>query len=473
MDDQPFFVRVPKWQIVFAVIGGFLAYTLINFLLGGTQKNQGAIYLDLFLYLGGIFFWLFFFAQFVLPVRTVEERFMVFVRLVRYLTGQHGPVVLIEEGEVIQRADEAQRQFPGIALVNCDSAAMLRTATRFTRPVGPGVVFTNYSFFTEIFEYVANPVDLRQHTQLLGPRWLEDPFAIRQEGEDEPAFGERQRRRMQTSALTRNGIEVTATIIVIFRLNADDHFRGTPFDYDPAPVRRASTGAGVDPDMDADDARRNVMWSDLPAFLVADVWREALTKFTLEDLFSEVPGPIPPQLQINTSPMHPQPTGLQLIIAWINQRLVNRHCIELDDFGHPLRTRMPSRENRLLRERGIRVFVVVINNLRLHADVESQITQSWEANWLNNAQLERRRLEEQISQLTIASQITALQRYARACSQALAVFPPGINHPPTPLVKALVEESLNFCLFDPQLAARTGLDQGALRDLVDWLNRQL
>jgi hypothetical protein len=51
MDDRPFFIREPKWQLVFLVIFGFIVYMILNARLGGVDKNSVAIAFDLLILL--------------------------------------------------------------------------------------------------------------------------------------------------------------------------------------------------------------------------------------------------------------------------------------------------------------------------------------------------------------------------------------------------------------------------------------
>ena len=123
----------------------------------------------------GLLVWLAFFAQFILPLNSLDERRAAFNRLVRYLTGSHGQAIRIENGKLIQGLGEKKRKGPGVALLDTASAAMLRTKTAFKRAVGPGVVFTDGDEFVH-----QEALDL--HTQVrpippLGPLPADDPFS--------------------------------------------------------------------------------------------------------------------------------------------------------------------------------------------------------------------------------------------------------------------------------------------------------
>jgi hypothetical protein len=165
-------------------------------------------------------FGLWFVGQFVLPVRTSEQRWKLFDRLVRYVTGTHGPAIFVKEGVQIARAEELARSWPGVALVDLSSAialekawvpvtahgapsmravmrSPLRTARRMIGPArpagragpmvrvaGPGVVFT------EMGEKVSGAASLRRHFRVTGT----------------------------VTAATRDGFQIQAPVFTLFTL---------------------------------------------------------------------------------------------------------------------------------------------------------------------------------------------------------------------------------------------------------------
>ncbi len=64
-------------------------------------------------------------SQFVLPVRTWEERRNVFARLFMYFFNSHGPAVFIQEGKEVANPEELKNSRPGVALVDLTSAIVL------------------------------------------------------------------------------------------------------------------------------------------------------------------------------------------------------------------------------------------------------------------------------------------------------------------------------------------------------------
>ncbi len=99
---------------------------------------------------------------------------------------------------------------PGIIWLDTASAAVLRTPTFFTRTVGPGIVFNHHH------EYIAATVDLHGQNQTMGPRDTDDKDDPFRADKDNPDYDEIQKRRWETSAMTRDGIEIVTSIGVKF-----------------------------------------------------------------------------------------------------------------------------------------------------------------------------------------------------------------------------------------------------------------
>lgn len=160
-------------------------------------ESVRGILFDLFLFGLNFMIWLAFFAQFVLPLHSGQERLSAVSRLLTYVFGRHGPAVTIQDGEVRQRKKEIERKGPGVILLDTASAAVLRSPIEFTRAVGPGTVFTNSN------ESIAGVVDLHQQSRFIGPRRDENPFLPMDEDETDQEYKNRQERRWETSGLTR------------------------------------------------------------------------------------------------------------------------------------------------------------------------------------------------------------------------------------------------------------------------------
>ena len=313
MDDIPLYKRpwffIAGWLTIL-----LLVYGLQIVRMGGIRTNL----LDIFLDLACIFpllllLWMAFFAQFVLPVRTFQDRRKIFGRLIRYLFGSHGPALFIENGKIKEHSGERMKHGPGVLWLDSASAAVTRTPVSVMQTLGPGV------HFTESYEYIAGTVDLHIQSQVIGPKESDRPFAEKREDQPKEEWDQVQDRRKQVSALTRDGIEVIPNISVSFRVKTGFPKEGQPgsrFGYrigvtkrdrlnekeDQEAIRRAILGEGINPIAVQDSPRHRVAWNELPGSLAVDVWREYAAKFTLDQLFK-------PEQLVPTPPPHlPQPT---------------------------------------------------------------------------------------------------------------------------------------------------------------------
>jgi len=314
MDDD-----IPLHKRPWFYIAGWLAILLVVYgwqiiRMGGIRANLFEIFVDLacvFPIL--LILWMSFFAQFILPVRTVRDRQKIFERLISYLFGSHGPTLFIENGKIKEHSGEREKKGPGVLWLDSASAAVTRTAVAVMQTIGPGVHFTNQ------WEYIAGTVDLHTQSQVIGPKETDKPFAEKREDQPQEEWEQVQDRRKQVSALTRDGIEVIPNISVSFRVKTGFPKEGQPgsrFGYrtgvtkrdkanekeDKEAIRKAILGEGINPTAVMDSPRHRVAWNQLPGSLAVDVWREYVAKFTLDQLFQ------PDQLVPPTPPRIPEPT---------------------------------------------------------------------------------------------------------------------------------------------------------------------
>jgi hypothetical protein len=460
---QRAWVHLTFWLTL--TVGG---YVINLYRLGGWKIIPHYLRADAWLFVALFFLWLMFFAQFILPVQRLSERRQIITRLLLTLIGCKGPAIFVEDGWPKEREHEEERKGPGVLWLDTASGAVTRTATAFRQTLGPGV------HFTAAHEKIAGTVDLRRQMQRLGPGETDDPFAAPADPND-ATYREVQRRRAATSALTRDGIEVVPNVIVIFKIDADpvNHGPGTRFGYNADAVFRAVAGEAINPDRDHNSSQYHVPWNRLPALIAVDLWREYLNKFTLKELFEAgctEPEPPPPQSSSSSAvanasrpvratsrwedeatrwlheinlvlerfaffsrnnrsdnarePLPAQPTrtqstprpeekvtALQLINNMVRARMTSPQVAELDPYGRPTGNFVTSPEFQVLRERGIRVISVTIGNLRFPPEVEREFVQHWKATWLETAQAERARIEEQRKLAMFMGQEKALAEY--------------------------------------------------------------
>ena len=109
MDETPITKRpwfyIATWLVFLLALYGWQIYRL-----GGVQASILYILLDLAcIFPLVLIIWIAFFAQFVLPVRTFQDRQKIFDRLITYLSGGHGPAMFIRNGELIKGEGEDQK----------------------------------------------------------------------------------------------------------------------------------------------------------------------------------------------------------------------------------------------------------------------------------------------------------------------------------------------------------------------------
>jgi hypothetical protein len=463
---EPFYRR-PRTQAILVLILGLAVYAFLTYWLDGFQIRLLPLAVDIVILVGGALFWMAFFSQFVLPVRTLEERWMAFNRLRSYLGGKHGPAIFVENGEVQHRSQELRRRGAGVIVLDTASAAVLRNASAFTRAIGPGIVFTDQR------EYIAGTVDLHSQSRKIGPIDKDtDPFALQRKDESREAYQRREERRWETSGLTRDGVEVIPSISATFRLDSKPGEGGSMFGYNPNAVWRTIASEGIDPGAPADARSRRVPWNWLPVYLAADLWREYLRKFTLNELFTHPPS------RASLEPGDPRITVFEWIESLVFQRLTRPELENVNDIGRPTGQMIRSREYDILQNRGIRIKNISISNLHFPASVEKELVQQWKANWLERAQQETELVDRQRSFHNLAGEETALMDFADAASQFLGpIVIENANMPELlPDVKdsleLLVRGTLNQTIRDPEVHPKINAEKSHLVEVIDWIRRQ-
>ena len=365
----------------------------------------------------GLLIWLSFFAQFVLPLRNVTERWQATNRLVSYAFRSKGSAIRIEDGDVVRRSGEQWRRGLGVALLDSASAAMLRTKTAFTRSVGPGVVFTRSNEFIN-----QEAFDLHKQSQPvppLGPLGEEDPFDERPPTGKHDAievYEQKQKRRNETSGLTRDGVEVVPKILAVLKLKSKRGEGGTQFGYKPESIRLAASKEGIVP-----MHLRNVRWYELPAYMAVDVWREYLGKFTLGELFNpdtaRKKGIIKEDLL--KKPAQGE-TGLEIVRRMVTERFTYPKVDKLNEVGSFTGEKVISREYQLVTNMGIQVYVISLSDLCFPPSIEGRLVQQWISTWLDRAEQERVRVERSRSYTQMEGENQAILAFADAAGSELA-----------------------------------------------------
>ncbi len=425
--------------------------------------NKSGISLGLFIFIFLLNFWLFVMAQFTVPLRTLGDRFAVYLRLLRYLILRPCPAHLVEGGQVYGQMQQGRTRGLGVCILDSASAAMLRSDVAYTRAVGPGVVFTRN-------ERIAGAVDLSLQRQIIGPRETENPFDARTREESEPAYQERQRRRLETSSLTRDAIEIAATISVTFRVATDPGEGNSPYGYNARIVRRVVMGEGVDPNMPVDQNQHHVPWNELPGNMAVQIWRNTVPCFTLAELFEPLDDTHVIPQYIQTICSNRRPTGLDFIKARLNQCLTKPEIDVLDAKGNCI-AREANPTLQWLVQRGIKVRRAAVYNVQFDQTVESLLIQRWQSSWLQKAQEERMAINAEISGAVVESQNIAHQELAQALVQRLRKHASGPSPEADVLLRDLLVGTLRFYAEDAQLRQQTEMPREALKNMISELNQ--
>ncbi|GAB4493185.1 MAG: hypothetical protein Fur0016_25000 [Anaerolineales bacterium] len=522
MDDNPRFFEQPLTRALITFLVFVLAYFLINLLAYlwvwvfvpapeeeltsiftsefflGPVNNPFQQLTDALVCLIGLGAWLVFFAQFVLPVRTLNDRLKVVDRLVTYLMGGHGPAVFIENGIVRAKENEQAKKGPGLIWLDSASAAVLRTDSQFTEAIGPGVHFTNPG------ERIAGTADLHSLTQAVGPvdtdQGEADPFKVNKNHPDYEAI---QARRWETSALTRDGIEVVAALSVTFHIAARPGEGNTRFGFNKETAQKAirdSITRGAD--------TSQPVWSELPARMAVDIWREYVRKFRQDELFGPVAGR--------------SETGLQLISALVARRLKQPEIEQYDDFGRPILKpaetcqticnqhiqknlyagldlskiteffesknftglytyllsqkktqeaedflqKMPSREYKTLTDMGLEVQGVGLKRVIFPPEIEERLISTWTTTWKKNAEKERDQIDRNRRLSEIAGQEEAIKSFAVESTREF-IFEPAPNRYETLFL--LVRNTFRGARRNSALVKRLSSELRELSEMFNWL----
>ncbi len=427
-----------------------LVYLIFMLLDGGMAANSDQILVDMFLCGGGLFFWLFFFAQFTLPLRTLEHRLSAFLRLLLYIPGLAGPVVRVENGDIKERKADKEKNGPGVVILDTASAAMVRNPAEFVGPVGPGV------YFTRRFERLAGTIDLHLQKSAVGPKESDEPFAPQRGDEPDAEFQARQERRYSTQGVTRDGIEIAPRITVAVRLDVEQNQGATRFGYSNEAVNRVITATPVDANATPDSLPKKCDLTRLPLQLAADIWKECISRYTLSELFSAAPG---------------EQTALQNIAREMRQRLTQSTYMGVDAVGRPVQEVMVSREYQLLQSRGVRLEGTTIPYLKFPPAIEDQIISMWKSTWLFRAQREREYIDQMRSYERERGRRSAVTTYASQVTQYLGAQNPDVRLDGENILCQLVRGTLYLVSQDSYLHTQATNEMQQLKELLEWCEK--
>ncbi|MGA9532357.1 MAG: hypothetical protein WBR18_06535 [Anaerolineales bacterium] len=346
MNLLPFYRR-PWFRTIVGLVLWSAAYWLL-FRASAPERSPLALIFDLGLFGASFLLMVALAAQFVLPVRTWRDRSAVVQRLLDYALGSRGPVLFLRHGRTIESKGERSRRGPGVLLADHTSAGVLRTETRYTRSIGPGVTFT------EPGERLAESLDLRRQIRTV-------------ESTPPSVDGGLRGDSAESVALTEDGIPISASLRLAFMLDPGhastpregQYPNQPPYEFNPRAAERAVYGH-------AHRADQSTAWTDLPMVVAIDLWREEVKRWRLESLLTSGGNPPTPLAQIE------QAMADRLVITTQRKR---------DSADQPF-----PREMEVLRRRGIRVLSVEVSNLQVPEPVREEHLRSWRETWNSAAE---------------------------------------------------------------------------------------
>lgn len=523
MDGKPLLHRLKFSPSIWGIILGGIYIAALWFSGGLYPKPAyGTLLTHIVLFFVLRVWWYFFFAQFILPVRKFKDRIKIYQRLIKK---REGAALFIKNGKLIEAERESKKSGAGVIVLDSASAVVLKKTNQYTKTAGPGVLFTDDG------ETIAGiPVPLQKLKDTAGPKGDENPFAKKNPDDDIEHYTATQRRRYETSGWTRDAVEIVPNITVIFKIDADPakgNQDGSRFGYAENAVRKAIWHTSVD-----QKSNKHIYWNQLPINLAADLWREYLAKYRFEELFKNdqeikktenppqtkepvPPPPAPPhyeygwasilcdllsninrtlskkikEVEDRISPpiqdeeksidepvtvVKKEPptteTALQSITRFMAQRLKESSYNPVDRYGKVIEgaERKNCPEFHFLKERGIRILGVSVNNLRFNEELEKEMLNNWSSTWLNNAKDEKAYIEKQTQIRKTRGKEKALIEYTIALSKELAKETPKNKEY---ALKLLLRTTRREIIRDANLHkdAEDVIEQ--LTDLLHWVDK--
>jgi len=437
-------IFVPIFFYFFIVVGSFIFLDTLEF-------KFDFIFILFFIFFVSTVFFLFFFSQFALPVLNTEKRIKAVQRIFSYLFGDHGPAIFIENGEIRERKIDRLKNGPGVVILDTASAAVLRTPVRYKGAIGPGIAFT------ERDESIAGVVDLHIQTNYIGPRTGENPFIELQKNESKAAFEARIARRDESMAITRDGIQICINLEIRFKLDSNPGEGNSAFGFNPLSVEKAVIGQSISTDKPDDNPDKTYSWEKLPNNLVMDIFREYISKYTINELFP-----------LSRSEKNP----IKTIIDEIRTRLTQSHYQNYDNYGNRIEEVVFSKEFDLLKRRGIKFLDISVTNIRFPVEVEDELSNRWKTSWLEVASKDKKLVEQQHAIQTIAGQNQALMDYAYGATKYLGSRQNSENLSGEEILVSLIKGNLETISQNPDLSTQLVNEYKDLSDLIDWIRAQ-
>jgi regulator of protease activity HflC (stomatin/prohibitin superfamily) len=218
--------------------------------------------------------------------------------------------------------------------------------------------------------------------------------------------------------------------------------------------------------------------------MAVDVWREYLSKFTLDELFDPDTALKKGIVQENqTGKPVRRETGLEIIKRMVNERFKTPKVDELDEFGSITGQQVVSREYQLVTNMGIQVFAISLSDLCFPPSIEERLVQQWISTWLERAEKDRIRVEQLRSYTQIEGEKQALKAFANAAASRLAeslesdrektsLPGQGASLDLKASLELLLSGTYQMCISDTSLQNLLDNQEKDLWKLLEWVRSQ-
>lgn len=200
------------------------------------------------------------------------------------------------------------------------------------------------------------------------------------------------------------------------------------------------------------------------ARLTADIEKKTPPPSTGEESQPYTPPPLPKKEK-------PEPkTALEVINEMVKARLTNPFVDHLDQLGQRFENDTPdfSREYDLLKKRGLKVISVSVSNLRLNPEINKELLDKWQANWLSHAKAEKDQVERRKSVFETASQERAVKQYAEWLSEAVVRANPKRGEVKEAL-KSLLNRTRAIIVRNDQLRRQMSTELQDMEEILRWI----
>lgn len=469
--------------------------------------------------------WYYFFAQFILPVRENADRKKIYKRLIE---NSSGAALFIKDGKLIEKEGESKKSGAGVIVLDSASAVVMKKTNQYTKTAGPGVLFTEKgetvaeapvplqklrdtagpnededpfapkNSYEDIESYTATQ-RCRYETSGLTRDAVEivpninitfkinaDPA---KENEDGSRFGysEDAVRKAIWHTTTQHKsdekniywhqlpINLAADLwreyLGRYRFEelfkAEQEIKREDKKEPPIPPSAPPTAAAL--------PHYEYQWKSILCDILLSVNKWLGKK--LKAIDERISPPIQEEEKAILTPAGAKKepptkeTALQSITRYMAQRLKEPSYTPVDRYGRPIEIKgekPESPEYHFLKDRGIRVISIGVNNLRFSKELEEEMIENWSSTWLKNAKEDQAYIEKQTQIRKTRGKEKALIEYTNALSRELAKENP---RKPEEALKILLKTTRREIIRDAKLHKDAEKEIEQLTDLLHWVDR--